>query len=526
MGEIEERLVERVLAALLREDHLGLHTRGHRVGDRWVVALPDGRRAEFGLRPDGFLAEHAATDLVVDGRPVRTLDEVLVALAPDPSDAEAVAGWADFAVECAAALDTAGDPVPDDPPGPRTGFAGLLRYDALAAVREHPVHPTGRARPGLDAAARRAYAPEHARPFPLHWRLVPRSEITLSPALAADLPGWWPAGTAAEMAVPVHPLAGGEPAGPMVVPTLSMRTLALVDDPGVHVKVPLPTATLGRRNSRTIKPGTLVDGAAVHELLGAVLEREPELAATVLLADERRFLEGPDEHVAALVRHLPRDVAGDRLVPLAALPVRDPRAGGPTVLEELAGDDVPGWCDRYLRVLLDWHVALWVRYGIALESHQQNVAVAHGDRLRLVYKDDDGARIDMAHATAALGRPLPVFADARMLVADPAELADLFVTITVHLCVRALVPQELLRTVRDRIADAADRWCDPGEPRSVAARTAVHRMLAADRWPVKAMVTSGTLLPKARLGCTDVNKYVVRTGPNYLRVMNRGPGSW
>jgi siderophore synthetase component len=290
----------------------------------------------------------------------------------------------------------------------------------------------------------------------------------------------------------------------------------------VHVKVPLPTATLGRRNRRTIKPGTLADGAAMHELLGAVLDREPELAATVLLADERRFLEGPDEHVAALVRHLPRDVAGGRLVPLAALPVRDPRAGGPTVLEELA-DDVPDWCERYLKVLLDWHVALWVRYGIALESHQQNIAVAqdstvaHGDRLRLVYKDDDGARVDEAHATAALGRPLPEFQDVRMLVGDPAELADLFVTITLHLCVRALLPQAVLPAVRDRIAEAADRWCDVGEPRSVAARTAVHRMLAADRWPVKAMVTSGTLLPKARLGCSDVNKFVVRTGPNYLR---------
>jgi len=514
----EVELVQRVLAALLREDHLGLHTRGELQGNRWVVALPDGRRAEFGLRPDGFLADHAATDLTVDGQPVRGLDGVLAALAPDPSDAEAVAGWGGFAVECAAALDTVRDAVPVDPPGPRTGFAGLLRYDALAAVREHPVHPTGRARPGLDAAARRAYAPEHARPFRLRWRLVPRSEIRLSPALAADLPGWWPTGTATEMAVPVHPLAGGEPAGPEVMPTLSMRTLALVDEPGVHVKVPLPTATLGRRNSRTIKPGTLADGAAMHELLGAVLDREPELAASVLLADERRFLEGPDEHVAALVRHLPREVAGDRLVPLAALPVRDPRAGGPTVLEELAGDDLPGWCDRYLAVLFDWHVALWVRYGIALESHQQNITVAQeGDRLRLVYKDDDGARVDAAHATAALGESLPTFQDTRMLVTDPAELADLFVTITLHLCVRALVPQDVLREVRDRIADAADRWCDPGEPRSVAARAAVHRMLEADRWPVKAMVTSGTLLPKARLGCTDVNKFVVRTGPNYLR---------
>jgi hypothetical protein len=45
-------------------------------------------------------------------------------------------------------------------------------------------------------------------------------------------------------------------------------------------------------------------------------------------------------------------------------------------------------------------------------------------------------------------------------------------------------------------------------------------VLAADRWPVKAMVTAGTLLPKHRLGCADVNKHYVRTGRNYL-----APGS-
>ncbi|MGI5132671.1 IucA/IucC family protein [Pseudonocardia sp. CA-107938] len=518
----EAELVERVLAALLREDHLGLHSRGRLEDGRWVVDLPDGRRAVFGVRRDGFLADLAATDLAVDGQPLQDLAGVLAVLAPDASDAEATAGWADFGAECASALETARDAVPVDPPGPRTGFAGLLRYDALAATREHPVHPTGRARPGLDTAARRAYAPEHARPFRLHWRRVRRADVRISPALAADPPGWWPPGTAGEVAVPVHPLAGGEPAGPLVVPTLSMRTLALVEDPGVHVKVPLPTATLGARNRRTIKPGTLADGAAMHELLGAVLAREPDLAATVLLADERRFLEGPDEHVAALVRVLPPDIADDRLVPLAALPVRDPRAGGTTVLDELAAGDRSGWFDRYLAVLLDWHVALWVRYGIALESHQQNIAVAQSDRLRLVYKDDDGARVDAAHATAALGAPLPAFSDARMLVTDPSELADLFVTITLHLCVRALLPASVLDAVRDRIVDAADRWCDTAEPRSVAARAAVHRMLTADRWPVKAMVTAGTLLPKARVACTDINKHYIRSGPNYLR----RSGSW
>ena len=277
----------------------------------------------------------------MDGRPVDTLAGLLTVLAPDPADAEATA---------------AGRPSPSSAPPPWTppaircrpirrararGFAGLLRYDALAAAHEHPVHPTGRARPGLDAAARRAYAPEFASPFALRWRFLPRAGLRISPALAADPPAWWADAPDGLFAVPAHPLAAPDgPSGPRVVPTLSMRTVALLDDPGVHVKVPLPTATLGSRNRRTIKPGTLADGAAMHELLTEVLDREPALAATVLLADERRFVEGADEHVAALVRQLPAAVAGDRLVPLAALPVHDPRTGT-TVLDDLAGADRP-----------------------------------------------------------------------------------------------------------------------------------------------------------------------------------------
>ena len=92
-----------------------------------------------------------------------------------------------------------------------------------------------------------------------------------------------PAGSTADhLALPVHPLTVGRSlrrrprrrpgcAGRArlaerpcleVRPTLSMRTVAVADDPLTHLKLPLTTATLGLRNRRTVKPGTLVDGAA------------------------------------------------------------------------------------------------------------------------------------------------------------------------------------------------------------------------------------------------------------------------
>jgi siderophore synthetase component len=561
----------RVVNTLLREDHLGMLTRGRLSaapaqwlpqGAWWRAPLPGGRVVHLPVRPDGFLADHAlnAPLVVITGptgdiRTESTMDGVLAALAPR-DDAEAEAGWAAFTEECrqmvdVVALHSTAAPTLHARLASRTdsGFAGLLHHEALAALRDHPVHPTSRCRWGMNATELRRYAPEYLPSFRLRWAVVPRERMRLSPALAAWRPEWWPAPSALglpterdrdHVAVPVHPLTAewGEVAvadrpALAVMPTLSTRTVALATDPAVHLKLPLPTATLGRRNRRTIKPGTLATGDAIHQLLSAVLDREPGLAASVLLAEESCWADSDNELLAVLIRRYPREVADDSLVPVAALLAPDPRRPGTRLLDGLAGGDVIGWFDAYITALLEWHVALWLRYGIALEAHQQNITVAQAadGRLRLIYKDDDSARIDCARLSGALGRPVRPqdFTDSRIAINDPAELADMVTTITLHLCVAALIVEEagedrprrakLFDLARARLEEAARRWCDPSDPGSLAAAELLRtRVLEAERLPIKAMVTAGTLLPKHRLGCTDVNKYYLRTGPNYLKV--------
>ncbi|NED52773.1 IucA/IucC family protein, partial [Micromonospora aurantiaca] len=169
-------------------------------------------------------------------------------------------------------------------------------YETLAAYNGHPVHPAGLGRAGLSLADLSRYAPEFAPSFPLRWASVRNAELT------GTLPEWWPAPSdvgsgAAGALFPVHPLAvphvrkqPGAVVAPepflLAGPTLSMRTVAVLngDAPLVHVKMPLPTSTLGLRNRRTIMPGTLPDGALVERVLRQVLQREPGLP--VLLADE------------------------------------------------------------------------------------------------------------------------------------------------------------------------------------------------------------------------------------------------
>jgi siderophore synthetase component len=509
------------------------------------------------------------------------LDVLPISALAGHAEPEDRGGFADFAAECRQALaatrlhtatwaGTAAALTERYGPDPArwTGHAGTLAYDTLAARLDHPVYPTSRGRAGLTATALRAYAPEFHPRFALRWLALPFGALTLSgaldPAAAPAPPAGWPAPSAlglpaaldrTHLALPVHPLTLGAPlAGALratgladraalaprpyldAVPTLSMRTVASAADPGLQLKLPLATATLGLRNRRTVKPATLADGATVQRLLETVTAREPRFRDTVLHADETAYAHAGHELLAVLCRRQPAGLDGALVVPLAALLA--PAPGGRLVVDHLAdrchGGDPLALLDDVLTLLFDFQTTLF-GYGIALESHQQNVSLvldppdrtADGrPRVRLLLKDDDGPRIHHARLRAALGPDAPApgdFADARTLCGGDGPVADVFTTITVHLCAAAYAfglarhgraPLAAgLALVRDRLTEAVERLgAGPGEPGAVLRAHVLH----ADRLPVKAMVTAGTLKSKERSGAADVNKHYT-TGPNYLR---------
>jgi hypothetical protein len=495
----EGYLTARVLDALLREDYGGLSR--HVDGDR--LTLPGGRVVALTTGPAGWgrYAGFLAERVVADGVGLEDVLGVVRALADPRDDVGA------FDRECRETLRALRlyEVVRPRP-------SGVTRYDALAATVDHPVYPTARCRLGLEERDLLAYAPEFGPSFRLAWTAVARCECR------GDRPAWWPDPgdlglPAGHDVFPVHPLTARlvpTVPGPAVTvrPTLSMRTVAV--DAREHLKLPLPTSTLGLRNRRVIMPETLADGALVERVLRAVIERE---RPTVLLADEQTYGHADDPLRGYLVRRLPADG-----VPVAALLARTP--DGPYVIEELT-DDVAGFFGAYLAALFDWNVLLTARYGIALEAHQQNVSIVPGDPPHLMIKDNDGALIDLDRLGRALGRaPDPEeFADPRLVTTDPEALARVFVTITVHLCAGALAfglaerglldLDTGLELVHDRLAAALDAYDDTGFLRA--------RTLDADRLPVKAMVTAGTLVGKDRTGAQDINKHYGPPGPNYLK---------
>ncbi|MBT2370111.1 IucA/IucC family siderophore biosynthesis protein [Streptomyces sp. ISL-10] len=574
---VERDLLLRVLGALLREDVVGLRTRStrvHKEDGTWLrLALPGGA-GEALLLPvlaDGFQSVYAARlPLLVresDGTELTGHDAVLDALSALAAPVDR-GGFAAFAEECRQTLATmrlharTHDDVTGGltarygrDPADWTGLAGGLAHDTLAARHDHPVYPTARGRFGLDDEQLRAFAPEFHPRFALRWIAVPRQALTVQ----GTFPDCWP--TPADLALPqllpshltlpVHPLTLGAPLrealrdagleGEAVlaehpyleaVPTLSMRTVALAADPALHLKVPLATATLGLRNRRTIKPGTLVDGAAAQRLLQAVIAREPRFRDTVLHADESVYAHAGHELLAVLCRRFPAGLGDAVVVPMAGLLSEAP--GGRLVIDHLAdrfyGGDALALLDACLTLLFDWQTTLF-RYGIALESHQQNISLvldsqAGRTRLRVVLKDNDGPRVNTARMRQTLGADAPdptAFDDARIFGDDDRAVVDLFTTITVHLCAGAYAfglarhgraPRErLLGLVRDRLAEAVERLgTGPREPGG----TLRAQVLDAPELPVKAMVTAGTLLTKERSGAADINKHYT-TGPNYLR---------
>nr|WP_225877359.1 IucA/IucC family protein [Streptomyces resistomycificus] len=552
-----------MLSALVREDVVGLRTRStlvHRPDGDWLrLTAPEGDALLLPVGEDGYQCAYAArSPLLVresDGRELTSYDNVLDALRAlaDPEDRD---GFDAFTEECRQTLatmrlhaatrqDVAGllTARHGEDPARWKGLRAGTAYDALAARLDHPVYPTARGRSGLTEDQLRSYAPEFHPQFALRWIALPRDAVSLT----GTLPPLWPTPATlglpeverTHVALPVHPLTVGAPldealrstnlaGGALladtahldVVPTLSMRTVATTADPSLHLKLPLATSTLGLRNKRCIKPGTLVDGAAGQRLLEAVVAREPRFRDSVLHADETTYAHAGHELLAVLCRRHPAGLDDSVIVPMAALLAAAP--DGRPVIDHLAdrfhAGDPLALLDACLTLLFDWQTTLF-GYGIALESHQQNISlVLRPGSLRLLFKDNDGPRVNSARLDAVLPGPWG-FDDPRTFAPDDTPVADLFATVTVHLCAgayafglarqgRAPLPV-LLGLVRDRLAEAVGRL--GGEAGDVLRA----RVLDAPELPVKAMVSAGTLLSKQRSGAADINKHYT-TGPNYL----------
>lgn len=438
--------------------------------------------------------------------------------------------------------------------------ACLLHYDRLGAFLDHPFYPTARAKLGFDAEALATYGPEFQRNFLLHWLAVPLALYHPSIANGHSLPLLWPTfeavGLPASMVnthalIPIHPFvwehelanflgeAGlhGVIRAPRaylrVVPTLSVRTVVMLDTPEWHLKLPLTIRTLGAKNIRTIKPSTIRDGHSIQTLLTDIAACEPSIVSRLLLTredcgghvDNRMFL-------GYILRRYPVDALREStLIPVAALLAQT--SAGNTVAEEAAAQfydgDLEAFFNDYLDLTLRLHLLLWLRYGIALESNQQNSVVVFSreePRLRLLLKDNDSARIHfdyLARRWPNLASRVAELQDRRIVVADELPLAQMFTTITLQLNIAVLVERfapilglpatALYSRIRLRIETVLSELAADGENIKLANQL----LLEDDRLYIKYLLIAATLAEKTETGAADVNKFYGRSAPNFLR---------
>ena len=435
------------------------------------------------------------------------------------------------------------------------GVDGMLFYDRLAAFHDHPFYPSARAKTGFDNTALRAFAPEFAPVFQLRWLAVPKPHMQAQGVLPECWPDFSAVGLDASLGdshclIPMHPhvwdtaltlylsdsdlanqvLLAPKPAV-RVTPTLSVRTLQVVDEPSLHLKVPLTIRTLGARNIRTVKPSTIYDGFTVQRLLTAVAADDPTLAARYSLTDESTGGHVDDLNwLGMIVRRYPGELDGTTVVPVAALSASG--CDGRCVMEALAshfyGGDLKALLQDYLKLTLTVHLRLWLKYGIALESNQQNsmLVLDNAGPLRLLMKDNDAPRLWPARLCARLGELRPVvdgLRDSRILVDAEEPLVQMFTTITLQLNIAVLLEELVARGLgsrRDwytRLRDQVETTLQELEQEGVATNVARLCLLEDDYLYVKYLLRAGSLESKTDTGATDINKFYGKRAPNFLR---------
>lgn len=430
----------------------------------------------------------------------------------------------------------------------------MLANDRLASFIDHPFYPTARAKHGFAADDLISYGPEYQQSFRLAWLALPRDGLSVQ----GEVPGLWPSfadvglNPALEQThalLPVHPFMRGERMDEIltkagmtdraylaprdyleVAPTLSVRALAVVEEPGIHIKLPLAISTLGRLNLRAIKPVTINDGHVVHSLLEAIRADDAALRAKLLLTDESGGAHHAGERfLAYIVRRYPEGLDGCEPVPVAALmaPMPDGRPYALHLADRYYRGDVERFLSEFCDLLLSVHLRLAARYGIELEANQQNSVVLFNrgeGGLRLLLKDNDSPRIDASALLAAfpgadawIGR----LQDARIIQTDAAAIAQMLITITIQLNLGAVIEglgRHLGRpgAYRSLLRASVERQLDRLDGEGIVSGPLRAALLDARHFPIKYLLRAATLETREAIGAADVNKAYGHTAPNFL----------
>jgi siderophore synthetase component len=353
-------------------------------------------------------------------------------------------------------LARAAQPAPTGGPDALPSLAG--RPDALAYLEQsvvdgHPLHPLCRTRMGMSAQDVMRYGPEFR----------PTIDLTV---VAVPPERWRTTGIGLPPRLPMHPWQRDHllDAHPMLRPTgetirarplMSLRTVALADDPAWHLKTSIDVQMTSA--VRIVSPAAIHNGPLVSALLATLTTDEPldvlaEVAAGAVLVDG-----SPARSLAVVLRAAPGLGPGEVALPFAVLSTPSPASGRAFICEAIGAGDPAAFFTELVTLTIPPLLRLLNR-GIALEAHGQNtlLVLRDGRPVRVLYRDMGGVRISPRRlAAAGIGEPPPLLGD--LTTDDPDTLrtklaAALLSTVVAEIVATlsreyALAPASLWRTV-------------------------------------------------------------------------------
>ncbi|MEV0407586.1 IucA/IucC family protein [Actinoallomurus sp. NPDC050550] len=307
----------------------------------------------------------------------------------------------------------------------RPGDADPFLRSEQSLMAGHRFHPSPKSRQGADWPA---YAPETGARFPLHWLAV-REDTVAEEGDVSLLDRLGPPVRAGYRVLPAHPwqlallrpesdaIVDLGPYGPEAVPTSSVRTV-YVPDAFLKFSLDVRITNCVRKNAWYELSGAVALTRALRPVFdGLACELLTEPGYRTVSVGGTRLREG----LGVIVREGVRGLPG---TPLLAAAIADPDGDSPAAVATLLGDDVSpdrllAWWDSYVRHVAPPVLHAYLRHGVVLEPHLQNVLVAvdgDGMPIRAVFRDLEGTKLVPEPWAAFLaGLPGPV---ARALTYD------------------------------------------------------------------------------------------------------------
>jgi D-ornithine---citrate ligase len=310
----------------------------------------------------------------------------------------------------------------------------------------HNLHPGAKTRAGFSATDQLNYSPEMCSTVELPWMAVSKTLLQPSglvdPVFELDEDTW---------AVPVHPwqlenvlpYAYGREMDSWSIRSLDREPVTCRLCTSLRTVVPIQTdlpvlktsvGCLMTSTDRSMSRYTVLQGPVYSEYLRRIFEKEPVFRENVVTLQESGGLCWSDEsdelrsrNLSLLFRQRPPEVTNGVAVPCSTLPQPTWQDEHKTYFHTFfgKGEGPLRNLQRYLELMIPFHLELYLRHGLALEAHLQNCVVVWTESgpQKLWVRDWGGLRADAAKLGELAPDLLPKL-DQRSVSLSNAETAE------------------------------------------------------------------------------------------------------